>query len=492
MSEEAREQAQAKKLTLLVAENKTGYFGVSLLSQPGQLKPYQARVSRDGTTVGLGIFATAEEAALCVARSPEGQAVAATRAAAAPPLTSEEARQQAQAEELTLLLADNKAGYFGVYHLPGRPKPYQARVNRGGKLVSLGHFATAEEAALCVARSPEGQAAAAERAAAAPPLTSEEARQQAQAEELTLRVAENEVGYYGVSLAKAGQPKPYQAHVQRGGRRVHLGSFATAEEAALCVARSPEGQAVAAERAAAAPVPLTSEEARQQAQAEGLTLLVADNKAGYFGVHLNPGRSKPYQAKVRRGGKQVSLGNFATAEEAALSVARSPEGHAVAAERAAAAPVPLTSEEARQQAQAEGLTLIVADNNAGYLGVCLAHPGSPKPYQAKVRRGGKEVYLGCFATAEEAALHVARSPEGQAAAARAAAAESQGTLPAAVPPGAILKEEDAAPPMPPGTFVKDEGVVPPMPPDAFVKVEVVVKEEAAAGSDGRPKMQRTT
>ena len=30
---------------------------------------------------------------------------------------------QAQAEGLTLLKADNKTGYFGVYHQPGRPKP---------------------------------------------------------------------------------------------------------------------------------------------------------------------------------------------------------------------------------------------------------------------------------------------------------------------------------------------------------------------------------
>ena len=74
--------------------------------------------------------------------------------------------------------------------------------------MSLGRFATAEEAALCVARSPEGQAAAkrlaadtqrqrrladaaegqaaAERPAATPPLTSAEARQQAEAEGLTL------------------------------------------------------------------------------------------------------------------------------------------------------------------------------------------------------------------------------------------------------------------------------------------------------------------
>ena len=66
---------------------------------------------------------------------------------------------------------------------------------------------------------------------------------------------------------KPGQPRPYVARVWRGGKRMHLGSFATADEAALCVARSPEGQA-AAKRPAAAP-PLVSEEARRQAEAAG-------------------------------------------------------------------------------------------------------------------------------------------------------------------------------------------------------------------------------
>jgi hypothetical protein len=110
-------------------------------------------------------------------------------------------------------------------------------VRRGGKQVCLATFATAEEAALCVARSPEGLAAAAERAAAAARLTSEEARQQAQAEKLTLLVAENKAGYFGVHLIRPGQPKPYQARVKRGGKLLHLGYFATAEEAALCIAR---------------------------------------------------------------------------------------------------------------------------------------------------------------------------------------------------------------------------------------------------------------
>ena len=68
---------------------------------------------------------------------------------------------------------------------------------------------------------------------------------QAAAEGLTLLVAENKTGYYGVSLCNPGCPKPYKAQVTRGGKSVSLGSFATAKEAALCVARSPEGQAAA-------------------------------------------------------------------------------------------------------------------------------------------------------------------------------------------------------------------------------------------------------
>ena len=151
-----------------------------------------------------------------------------------------------------------------------------------------------------------------------------------------------------------------------------------------------------------------------------------------------PGKPKPYLVHVRRGGKHAYLGYFATAEEAALCVARSPEGQAAAEERAAA----LTSEEARQQARAEGLTLRVAESKTGYFGV-HHKPGLSKPYQAQVRRGGKTVYLGYFATAEEAALCVARTPEGQVAAGRVASADSQGTLPAAMAPGAepVVKVE---------------------------------------------------
>ena len=155
------------------------------------------------------------------------------------------------------------------------------------------------------------------------------------------------------------------------------------------------------------------------------------------------------------------------------------------------------------QAEAEGLTLRLADNTTGYFGVHLDRPGYPRPYKARVRRGGKQVCLGYFTTAEEAALCVARSPEGRKAAERAAASEEgQGAATAMpsgptlkeegeVPPmplGAVVKEEEVAPPTPPGAFFKEENVSP-MPPDAVVKQEpeVVVEE---GSQDGRAKRQR--
>ena len=122
--------------------------------------------------------------------------------------------------------------------------------------------------------------------------------------------------------------------------------------------------------------------------------------------------------------------------------------------------------------------LVGADSRAGFFGVYLTKPGQPKPYMAQLSRGGKDVHLGSFATAEEAALCVARSPEGRAAA---------GTRTTAVlsPPASEVEVKDEpvqsdatheeVPPMPPGAFVKEEeeeDVIPSMPPGARWGVEV--------------------
>ena len=98
--------------------------------------------------------------------------------------------------------------------------------------------------------------------------------------------------------------------------------------------------------------------------AEGLTLLKANNKTGYFGVNHLPGRSKPYQAQLRRGGKQVYLGSFVTAEEAALCIARTPEGR-LATDKAAALPAGVPPPPPSSSA-ADGLMMLMSAAGAAH------------------------------------------------------------------------------------------------------------------------------
>ena len=151
------------------------------------------------------------------------------------------------------------------------------------------------------------------------------------------------------------------------------------------------------------------------AEAEGLTLLPsASSNTGYKGVSFNRDRPKPYKVQVTRGGKQATLGFFATAEEAALCYARSPEGQAAAA--APPEPRPTAAEQALRQAETEGLTLLRSESGStGYRGVSFDSRAKSKPYKAEVRRGGKKVHLGYNTTPEEAALHVARDAAAHAA-----------------------------------------------------------------------------
>ena len=75
----------------------------------------------------------------------------------------------------------------------------------------------------------------------------------------------------------------------------------------------------------------------------------------------------------------------------------------------------MTAEEALRQAEAEGLTLLRSESSrTGYKCVGVISRSKSKPYKVEVQRGGKLVYLGCFATPEEAALCYARTPEAQA------------------------------------------------------------------------------
>ena len=151
---------------------------------------------------------------------------------------------------------------------------------------------------------------------------------------------------------------------------------------------------------------MASEAARQglrQAEAEGLTLQPRNNMTGFKGVHFKSGRSKPYEAQVCRGGKNVHLGRFATAEEAAPCYARdiAVNGLSAAAAARMAAPAALTAEEALRQAEAEGLALQPSKSRTGFKGVSPACTSMQTGDNVKV-----EVHVGGDDDDEEDAIEL--------------------------------------------------------------------------------------
>jgi hypothetical protein len=309
---QAQAQAQAWSSTWVSADENAAVEVVILEgiiiqaeARPAHLRDVPRDSPRHSKAIVEGESATAEAGAAAGAEEEAKTGTAAAAGvlvvrAAAVPLASEEALRQAQAEGLTLRVGKNSTGYFGVCHEPIKSLPYRAQLKCGGKKVCLGNFATAEEAALCVARSPEGQRAAqaaeVAAAAAAPPLTIEEAVRQAQEEGLPLLKAfanrGSTTGYFGVYIDSRSQARPFSAQVWRDGKSETLGHFATAEEAALCVARTPEGQGASgrADTYAEGPTPrvpeawpeVKAETLRpklERAEAELLTLLAAQDAA---------------------------------------------------------------------------------------------------------------------------------------------------------------------------------------------------------------------
>ena len=94
--------------------------------------------------------------------------------------------------------------------------------------------------------------------------------------------------------------------------------------------RTPRAQAVAAAEKAhgklerrSVPI-MSAEEAIQAAEEEGLILVRTNNSSGFYGVYLrrNIKEAKRYSSHVSKDGRQLHLGHFVCAEQAALVSAR--------------------------------------------------------------------------------------------------------------------------------------------------------------------------
>ena len=334
--------------------------------------------------------------------------VAVTRVAAPQPLTADEARAAAAAEGLELVPSRPRhgqtatTGFKGVYIHHGR---YAAMVREKGKLCSLGHFATPEEAALTYARHTLGteeeapmeksrvaelmaKTSVAELTAVQVLAMADKSLAAAAAEGLELVPSSNETGFKCVAKNKA----KYEAVTRENGKTHRLGTFVTPEEAALCYARYIGAERAAAEAAEArgeGPQLLTVDEARAAAAAalaaaaaEGLELVPSSrsNETGFKGVRRQ--RSGKYTAEVWENGKQNHLGSFTTPEKAALCIARY-----IGAERAAAEAAMVRAGKARAAAAAEGL-----EPPRSATGFEDTHETGEGMHEAKVKENGKLRY----------------------------------------------------------------------------------------------------
>ena len=202
-------------------------------------------------------------------------------------------------------------------------------------------------------------------------LRADEARAAAAEEGLELvPSSKNQTGFKGVTLTHG---KYYV------GRRI--GCFVTPEEAALSYARH-----LGAERAAAKAAkergeglnttkPLTADEARAAAAAEGLELVPSSkNQTGFKGVTLTQGK---YYVDVYENGKGRRIGCFVTPEEAALCYARHLGAERAAAEVTVEGPQPLTADEATE----------VDERHTSGCGSQrpVKHPAPPGPSSADLR-----------------------------------------------------------------------------------------------------------
>ena len=244
------------------------------------------------------------------------------------------------------------------------------------------------------------------------PMTAREAQAQAQVEGLTLARADSRGGFRNVSLLPATAPPPALAVTAE---RTATGPPA-ASETSLPDAAPEAGSDCWAEAEVTAEelvkyhprsTDLVGADVCIMAAAYPKYTLTCSGAVGWRGAITHTRGRGSDKCRVR------VLGSwFRLADKTLIRPIKQIKAKAAAKAEAQAGATNATV----RQAEAEGLTLQKSNNAAGYRGVYyqkgpMGGPPSRNPFLAGVQRDGKKVHLGCFATAEEAALAVARTPE---------------------------------------------------------------------------------
>ena len=427
---------------LLCSENsKAGYLGVTADSAR-----FQARLMLNGKQMQLGYYKTAEEAAAAAVTIKHTE-VHNVDPETASEHTEEHLEKQAQMEESETMRAElratvekealhtdgskllrsekSKTGYFGVV---ANGNSFQATLQLNGKSTNLRRYETAEGAAAAVAIKHSELHNVDPASAAA--HTEQHVEKQAQLKESEtmraelratmeeealhtdtsklLRSENSKTGYFGVTANGSG----FRASLMHSGKQMHLGSYKTVEEAAAAVTiKHTELQHVARLRA-------TVEKEAMHIDASKL-LRSENSKTGYFGVVADGSR---FKARLMLNGKQLHLGRYKTAEDAAAAVTiKHNEKHNMDPVSAANH----TEEHAEKQSQMKESKTMRAElranvekealhpeaskllrsekTNTGYFGVTTR--GSS--FQASLMHSGKKMHLGSYKTAEGAAAAVA-------------------------------------------------------------------------------------
>ena len=221
----------------------------------------------------------------------------------------------------------------------------------------------------------------------------------------------------------------------------HLGPAASAAAAASAEKDSAKYLNIWEKREAHTMPPrkaLSAEEALAAAKKEGLTLeesemsnvtkvASAPGATKYVGVSLGSAKDLPFRAKIKLPGVGLrTIGSYATAEEAALALARIrrkhglehrlPGGHFCSKAEAEAWRAPLTADQAHAAAEAEGLVLQKSTRLQGPNASVTGFKGVSSLEKLMLSRGSDasrpfraEHARGMYATAEEAALAEARA-----------------------------------------------------------------------------------